>query len=36
VSGHSENGHLLTPEGFALHLPPEIERTMLLLPSRKR
>ncbi|GBD17760.1 MAG: hypothetical protein RMJ05_01700 [Thermomicrobium sp.] len=36
ASGHTENGHLLTPEGFALHLPPEIERTMLTLLARKR
>jgi hypothetical protein len=36
VSGHTENGHLLTPEGFALRLPPEIERTLLSLLSRSR
>lgn len=36
ASGHTENGHLLTAEGFALQLPADVERTMLTLLSRKR
>jgi hypothetical protein len=34
ASGHTENGHLLTPEGFALELPPDVARTILSLLSR--
>jgi len=34
ASGHTENGHLLTPEGFALELPPEVEQTIVALLSR--
>ncbi len=36
ASGHTENGHLLSPEGFALELPPDVERTIVALLSRKR
>jgi hypothetical protein len=36
ASGHTENGHLLTAEGFALQLPADVERTMLTLLSCKR
>ncbi|MCX7623404.1 MAG: hypothetical protein RMK01_11855 [Thermomicrobium sp.] len=36
VSGHTENGHLLTAEGFTLQLPPDVERTIRTLVSRSR
>jgi len=35
ASGHTENGHLLTPEGFVLELPPDVARTILSLLSRQ-
>lgn len=36
ASGHTENGHLLTAEGFALQLDPSIERTLTTLLARGR
>ncbi len=36
ASGHTENRHLLTAEGFALQLPPDVERTIASLLQRGR
>lgn len=34
VSGHTENGHLVTAEGFALHLPAETVSLLTRLLSQ--
>ncbi|MCS7050617.1 MAG: hypothetical protein NZL87_03285 [Thermomicrobium sp.] len=36
VSGHTENRHLVTTEGFALQLSPEVERIITNLVARGR
>jgi hypothetical protein len=35
VSGHTENGYLLTAEGFVLDLPPALEQAVAQLLAQK-